>query len=300
MVRPAAFGWNAETAGTNAFQAQAPGRDGDSRDDAVRQFDRLAAALSDAGVRVHALDQLPGPACPDAVFPNNWCSLHHDGTAVLYPMLAPARRLERRKELLAMLQREGGYRLRRTLDLTSHERAGRFLEGTGSVVFDHHARMAYACRSPRTDDTVLAELCGALGYEPFVFDASDAAGRPIYHTNVMLAIGARTAVVCAESVTGAERGALVERLGAGGRAIVAVDRGQMAAFACNALELTNRAGEPVLALSARAWSAFDAAERGRLEGAVARVVAAEVPTIEALGGGSVRCMLAEVFLPHDC
>jgi hypothetical protein len=298
MLRPTAFGWNPETAGSNAFQQPGTVPAGLRQARALAEFDGLVGALASAGARVFALDE-PGPdACPDAVFPNNWVSLHHDGTVVLYPMMAPNRRRERRLELLARLEEQGGYVVKRLLDLTHHELAGRFLEGTGSVVFDHVARVAYACRSPRTDESVLRELCEELGYEPVAFDACDASGVPVYHTNVLLSIGTRSLIVCGAAIAASQRGPLLERLQAGTRQVVTIDHAQMAGFAGNALELHANGGATLLALSAGAWQAFGAAGREALLACVDTVVAAPVPTIEQLGGGSVRCMIAEVFLPR--
>jgi hypothetical protein len=296
MVRPASFGWNAQTALTNRFQIAPP--EGDLQSRALAEFDGLAGALADAGVDVHALADRIDPPCPDAVFPNNWVTLHADGTAVLYPMLAPNRRLERRPELLAELARRGRFDVRRLIDLTHHEIERRCLEGTGSVVFDHVTRVAYTCLSPRSDALVLRELCEELGYEPVAFDATDPAGRPIYHTNVMLAIGRRFVVVCADAVETGQRGALLERLAAADRRVMAIDASQMAAFAGNLLEVQTRGGESVLAISTRGLASFTPAARERLADCVDRVVAAPVPTIEDTGGGSVRCMIAEVFLPR--
>jgi hypothetical protein len=298
MVRPAAFGWNRETAASNAFQRQAAGAAGPDRVRALVEFDALVGALGAAGVVVHALAE-PGPgACPDAVFPNNWVSLHHDGTVVVYPMMAPSRRIERRMELIARIEELAGYGVSRLLDLSQHELSGRFLEGTGSVVFDHAGRVAYACRSPRTDESVLRELCEELGYEAVAFEASDAAGVPVYHTNVLLSVGTRSAILCAEAVSGSQRGALLERLRSSGRRVVTIDLAQMAQFAGNALELRANDGRSVLAMSDAAWWAFGPAGRELLRDCVDAVVASPVPTIERLGGGSVRCMLAEVFLPR--
>ena len=298
MVRPAAVGWNPETAGSNAFQRPVAGPAGPDQERALSEFDALVDALGTAGVGVYAIDE-PGPsACPDAVFPNNWVSLHHDGTVVVYPMMAPSRRIERRMELIARVEELGGYSVSRLLDLSHHELSGRYLEGTGSVVFDHAGRVAYACRSPRTDESVLRELCEELGYEPVAFDAADAAGVPVYHTNVLLSIGTRSAILCADAVAQAGRGPLLERLQAGGRRVVTVDLAQMAEFAGNALELRASGDSSVLAVSERAWRAFRPAERETLRDCVDAVVAAPVPTIEQCGGGSVRCMLAEVFLPR--
>ena len=296
LVRPAHFGWNAETAPTNAFQAATAPAEAGVPARARAEADALAAALAAAGVEVFALEE-PGPdPCPDAVFPNNWVSLHHDGTVVLYPMQAPSRRRERRMDLLASVETRGGRAVTRLVDLTHHERHGRYLEGTGSVVFDHAGGVAWACRSPRTDETVLAELCDELGYEPCAFDATDASGVAVYHTNVLLSVGARVAVACADAIAPGQRDAVLPRLAAG-RTLVTIDRRQMGEFAGNALEFATGAGRSVLALSARAWDSLDAAQRDTLSAQVDEVVAIRVPTIETLGGGSVRCMLAEVFLP---
>jgi len=297
MVRPASFGWNPETAASNRFQADAPA-DAAARAAAIAEFDALAAALRAAGVSVHALADLPAPACPDAVFPNNWVSLHADGTVVVYPMLARNRRHERRLELLLELERRGGFRVERLLDLTHHELRGRFLEGTGSVVFDHVTRTAYACISARTHAQVLEELCAELGYAPFAFDAADAGGAPVYHTNVVLAIGSSHAVVCAAAVPARQRAALLERLAAGGRRVLAIDPAQMASFAGNVLELRAADGARVLAGSQRAFASLEPLQRAALAACVDRTVAVAVPTIERFGGGSVRCMLAEIFLPR--
>jgi hypothetical protein len=299
MLRPAAFGSNPQTAGTNRFQADPRRASAGAAAEATREFDAAVAALEQAGVEIHVFADRPDPACPDAVFPNNWVSLHADGTVVLYPMLAPSRRLERRLELLMELERRGGFRVTRLLDLTHHELRGRFLEGTGSVVFDHRAGVAYACRSPRTDEDVLAELCEELGYRPHPFDASDDAGAPVYHTNVLMSVGTRFALVCADSIAPAQRSAVIDELGASGREVMLIDRRQMGCFAGNLLELRDRAGATVLAMSRRGHESLGGATSERLSRCVDRLVTVDVPTIETLGGGSIRCMIAEVFLPRD-
>jgi hypothetical protein len=297
MVRPAAFGWNAETAPTNRLQACVPGA-GDSHGPAVQEFERVVTELTRAGVEVHAFDDRPAPRRPDAVFPNNWVSMHSDGTVVLYPMLAPNRRLERRPELLAALVARGGFRIGRLLDLTHHEREGRFLEGTGSVVFDHVGRRAFASLSPRSDVAVLHELCAELDYEPVVFRAAGPDGTPVYHTNVLLSIGRRFALVCAEAIAAEERGEVMERLSDEGRRVVTISLAQMCGFAGNLLELGGQSSASVLAVSQRGWDSLGADARSQLAGQVGRVATIPVPTIEDAAGGSVRCMLAEVFLPR--
>jgi hypothetical protein len=179
-----------------------------------------------------------------------------------------------------------------------HELSGRFLEGTGSVVFDHAAKVAYACLSPRTDRAVLEELCEELEYEPFAFDATGTDGVAVYHTNVLLSIGRRNVIVCAESVPATQRAALLERLRASGRSVLEVSHGQMTAFACNVLELEASDGAAVLAMSARAHDSLGRRALDELRESVQRIVSVPIPTIEQRGGGSVRCMLAEVFLPR--
>ena len=298
MVRPAAFGWNPETQASNRFQQRGVGSTESMRDLAIAEFDRLERTLREAGVETHAVADRSEPASPDAVFPNNWVSFHADGTVVVYPMMAPSRRRERRMDLLAELEVRGGFEVERLVDLTHHELSGRFLEGTGSVVFDHVGRIAYACLSPRTDATVLRELCDELGYEPVTFVATDKAAVPAYHTNVVLAIGSRFAIVCADAVAVGDRSRLLERLGDGGRKVIAIGHGQMSSFAGNALELRSRDGKAVLAMSTRALQSLAPVAREALHRSVDRVVAVPIPTIEDHGGGSVRCMLAEVFLPR--
>jgi hypothetical protein len=296
MVRPARFGWNPQTDASNKFQQVDPQLKGQAAHFAQLEFDALVVQLRQAGVTVHAADDRSDPVCPDAVFPNNWLSFHADGTVVLYPMLAANRRCERRADLLTDLEHRG-YHVARVLDLTHHEADGRFLEGTGSIVFDHARRTAYACLSPRTDAAVLDELCAALRYEPCVFSAADPSATPIYHTNVILSIGTKFAVVALEAIADLDRCRVHERLLATGRTLIAIDQKQVREFAGNILELRGSDGAAVLALSSRALAAFGP-DTARLHQCVDRIVAAPMETIERLGGGSVRCMLAEVFLPH--
>lgn len=305
MVEPASFGANAETAASNAFQhaqqreGAAPATSGaDLNARARAEFAGLARALSAEGVRVHVAADDPDPPRPDAVFPNNWVSLHADGTRVLYPMLAPNRRSERRIDIVDAACEALGFRLRRTVDLSFHEREGRFLEGTGSLVLDHVQRVAYACRSPRTDEALVREWAAQLGYEPEVYTATDAGGAPYYHTNVVMWIGSRCAVLCSESLADADRARVRARLERSGREVIDITRAAVAAFAGNMLELATwdeaLGDASVLVMSATARAALDERTWQALSGSVDAVVVAPVPTIEWYGGGSVRCMLAEV------
>jgi hypothetical protein len=291
MIRPARFGANSETAASNFFQSSAPA------DDAVvaraqREFDALATNLAAAGVRVIEIAGAADDARPDEVFPNNWLSLHADGTAVLYPLLAPNRRRERRADVIETLRAQRVFAPRRIVDLTALERQEMYLEGTGSLVLDRTGRVAYACLSPRTHPQALTELGRELDYELVPFAAADREGRAIYHTNVLLAIGTRFAVLCTRAVAPPQRAALVERLAASGREIVDVSFDQLHAFAGNLLELATRGGA-VIALSKTALESLDAAQRKTLA-SYGELVATDIGTIERYGGGSVRCMLCEI------
>jgi hypothetical protein len=297
MVRPARFGCNPQTAESNAFQAKPELLAGqDLQEVALREFHGLAEALDRAGVEVLVAPDSEQPAKPDAIFPNNWVSFHHDGTVALYPMLAPNRRWERRDEILQQVVRDGGFRVSRTVDLTHRESEDKYLEGTGSVVLDRVHRVAYACSSPRTDLDVLGEFAQQLDYELMTFDAVDAGGAAIYHTNVLMAIGTGFAVVCSESIVNdAHRAAVLSKLGTTGHAIVEITAAQMAQFAGNILELAAPKGR-IIALSTTALGCLGAAQRRALESR-ATLIPAQIPTIERVGGGGVRCMLAEIHLP---
>ncbi len=296
MVRPASFGFNPETAATNAFATGAA--DPQLALLAEREFDAVAERLSNAGIELCILEDSPDPPRPDAAFPNNWVSFHADGTIVLYPMAAPTRRLERRPEALIELLANHGFAAGRTIDLTRHEAEQRFLEGTGSLVLDRPRRRAYAALGPRTDREVVAEFDAQLGYSTFLFDAADRKGRPIYHTNVLLSLSTRFALLCIEAVVESRRHVLIEKLEESGRTVIPVDYDQMRRFTCNAIELENKRGERVLALSSTARSGFRPEQIRALETLGGELVDADIPTIERVGGGSVRCMIADIHLPR--
>ena len=297
MVRPACFGFNPQTAASNAFQESADSRGGaEIQRLALAEFDGLARALQSAGVEVLIAPDSPLPVKPDAIFPNNWVSFHFDGTVALYPMLAPNRRSERREDVLEQVVREGRFHVSRTVDLTHREAEGKFLEGTGSLVLDRVHRVAYASLSPRTDLDVLGEFAQLLDYELVTFEAQDAAAQPVYHTNVVMAIGTRFAVVCGEAIVHPQhREAVFNKLRAAGHDVVDITQRQMREFAGNLLELSP-AGGPIVALSTTAWRSLGSAQRRILE-SHAEVVPVAIPTIERIGGGGVRCMLAELHLP---
>jgi hypothetical protein len=296
MVRPARFGSNPQTAATNAFQQSAPGGERDLQIKVLQEFDALANTLERAGVEVLIAPDSEEPPKPDAIFPNNWVSFHHDGTVALYPMLAPNRRWERREEILEQVVRTGRFHVSRTVDLTHREAEEKYLEGTGSVVLDRVNRVAYACSSPRTDLDVLGEFAQQLDYDLMTFDAVDASGAAVYHTNVLMAIGTGFAVVCAESIANNEhRTAVLGKLRATNHDIIEISQAQMAQFAGNVLELTAR-GSQLVALSTTALGSLQSAQRRMLE-AHGSLLPVPIPTVERCGGGGVRCMLAEIHLP---
>ncbi|HJV22349.1 MAG TPA: arginine deiminase-related protein [Holophagaceae bacterium] len=294
MVRPTRFDANPETMGSNAFQRPlAPGLDPQAR--ALTEFDGYVAALEAAGVTVLVVQDTPAPHTPDSIFPNNWVSFHADGTAILYPMEAPNRRLERRPDLLATVAEH--FELHRTLDLSPFEAAGRFLEGTGSMVLDREHHLAYLCRSSRSHPEAVQTFCEAMGYRAVWFDATDEGGMPVYHTNVMMALGRTLAVVCLEALDDrSQRVRLQAILRESGKVVLPITRAQMAAFAGNMIELQGWNGHPVLAMSRRAWEVLREDQRDLIR-AHAQPVVAPIDTIETCGGGGTRCMVAEIHLP---
>lgn len=298
MVRPAAFGSNPETLESNAFQQPPDAPRAEIAARALVEFDGVVEALRAAGVRVCIVDDLPEPRRPDAVFPNNWLTTHESGTVVLYPMEAPSRRNEVRHDIVEALQTMFHYRISRVLDMTPWSGKGLHLEGTGSMVLDRVSRTAFACLSARTSVELLGEFCHEMDYAPFAFRASDTDGVPIYHTNVMMWAGTQAAAVCLDAIEDAEeRGKVAARLAHGGRTVLELSREQMAQFAGNALELRATDTHPVIAMSARALGALTDAQRHVLE-AYARLAVSDIESIETYSGGSVRCMLAEIFLPR--
>ncbi|WP_317203099.1 citrulline utilization hydrolase CtlX [Janthinobacterium sp.] len=295
MIRPAHFLSNPQTAASNAFQRGGVD-DAAAQRAALSEFDAYVALLRGAGVGVVVVEDTPLPHTPDSIFPNNWVSFQGDGSALLYPMEAPNRRQERRLAVLAAVERE--FRIGRVADLAHFEADARFLEGTGSMVLDHDARIAYVCHSTRSHPEAMAAFVAQTGYQPLWFHARDRAGVAIYHTNVMMCIGSTLALVCLEAIgDGEERARVVAALGAAGKEVLAISFAQMEDFAGNMLELRGAGGRPVFAMSRRAWAALDDHQRGRIS-ACATPVLAPIETIERLGGGGARCMLAEIFLPR--
>jgi hypothetical protein len=298
MIRPVRFVGNPQTAASNRFQGAIADETAALQHVALREFSELAATLRTSGIEVIEFIDTPEPHTPDSIFPNNWVSFHADGTAVLYPMLAENRRAERRMDLLEALSAQHGFRIDRLIDLTHHERENRALEGTGSLVLDRVHRIAYACASPRTDLDVLGDFAQQLDYELIVFEANDRSGAPIYHTNVLMCVGENFAAICSECIREDERAGVLKVLQDTGHAIVDLSFDQMERFAGNMLELRTQAGEKRVAMSRSAFDALSADQRAQIERHAGPIVQADISTIERQGGGSVRCMLAEVFLPR--
>jgi hypothetical protein len=295
MVRPAAFGFNPQTAEDNAFQED-PGdlRDREIRELAREEFDGLLAKLRAVGVHVVVVEDTEVPRKTDAVFPNNWFSTHEDGLIITYPMISPIRRLERSSDVIDSLVDDYGYS--RLVRLESWEKENRFLESTGSMILDRPNRVAYACRSDRTDEKVLRQWAEMMEFSTIVFDATDNDGVPIYHTNVMLALGVDFAVICLECIRNeAERRAVEEALRASGREIVPITMAQVMSFAGNMLQVDGQDGR-YLVMSTAAYESLTAEQIATLE-QYTKLLHSSLTTIETYGGGSARCMMAEVFLP---
>ena len=294
MVRPAAFGYNVETAENNAFQNKPVSGKETIIQKAIKEFDNLVQILRAEGIVVEVIQDTSNPAKPDAIFPNNWLSLHDNGMVVTYPIFSPLRRPERRVEIIQHLARH--YQVKEHLAMEYFESQGLFLEGTGSMVLDRVNKIAYACLSPRTDRGVLQVWCEKMGYTPFTFIAMYDQ-QEVYHTNVMMAIGEGVCVASLEIVNQSERVAFRNHLAAGGREVVELSREQIGSFAGNMLAVRNQAGEQLMVMSSTAHQSLDKEQVEAIE-KYARIVSGDIRTIESVGGGSVRCMIAENFLPH--
>lgn len=297
MIRPARFASNPLTAASNLFQGRTNATASEQQQAAVREFDNLVDALRLARINVVVVEDTPEPHTPDSIFPNNWVSFHEDGRIVLYPMEAINRRTERRADIIETLSSEYKFQIKDILDLSEHENAGHYLEGTGSMVLDRSNRIAYACLSSRTQLGPLGDFAQRMDYEVVSFDAVDRDGIPIYHTNVLMNVGESLAVICEESIANVDqRTAVLTSLRDTGHEVVSLSYDQLDAFAGNMLELRNGAGERVVAMSTRAWESLDATQGQTLQ-ANGRIIHVAINNIEDSAGGSVRCMLAEIHLP---
>jgi len=294
MIRPVNFGFNEQTAESNAFQDKNADKNG-VNEKAQDEFDRMVNTLRDHGVDVMVVDDTTEPHTPDSIFPNNWVSFHNDGGVFLYPMQAENRRLERREDIINGL--EDNFTIKHVIDLSRFEEENKFLEGTGSMVLDRENKIAYACISPRTDPGVLALFCEQAGYQAVSFDAVDEKGKAIYHTNVLMCIGSGFAVICLDSIPNPHEKVMVkELLASTHKEIIDISFDQMNHFAGNMLEVKNKARETIIAMSKSAYDSLLEDQKISLK-KYGKLVYADISTIETNGGGSARCMMAEVHLP---
>jgi len=293
MIRPVHFAFNAETAVNNAFQQA--GNDNGIQEKAVAEFDAFVALLQQNGVDITVINDTQEPHTPDSIFPNNWVSFHHDGTVVLYPMYAANRRLERKPGVLSAIREK--FVTDNTIDLSGNEKEDAFLEGTGSMVLDRFNKIAYACLSPRTDYFVLTAFCEKMGYTPEVFDAIDQNGQAIYHTNVMMCVADQYVVICLDAIAAEhEKEQVSATIQKTGKAIIPISYSQMNHFAGNMLQVSNDKGEQLLVMSSQAFASLQKNQVEQLS-QYNRIIHSPLTNIETNGGGSARCMMAEVHLP---
>jgi len=293
MIRPANFAFNDETAGNNAFQVK--NNDEDVHSKALEEFDRFVSLLRKNDVDVTVVEDTPQPHTPDSLFPNNWVSFHQDGTLLLYPMYAPSRRAERKEHVLEKIYKQ--FRVTTKIDLSYYEKNNLFLEGTGSMVLDRDNRIVFACISPRTDRKVLDEFCKKMNYHAVVFTAVDGNGQRIYHTNVMMCVADKYVVICLDSIPDLEeKENLAEAIQKTGKEIIEINYDQLNNFAGNMLQIENNRGEKLLVMSTQALQSLFKDQVQKLN-EYNRIIHSPLATIEKNGGGSARCMMAEIHLP---
>jgi hypothetical protein len=291
LIRPANFGFNEKTAASNRFQKQ---EEFDAQE-VLAEFDAFAERLKEHGVNVFVFNDTPVPVKSDAVFPNNWISFHTDGTVILYPM-SDGRQDERRRDIVEKLREN--FHIERILDFSEYEKEGKFLEGTGSIVSDHENKINYACLSPRTDKELFEKVSQILGYKPVSFRAVDQGGEEIYHTNVMMCIGHAFSVICLDSIKDEkERRVVIESLRHSGKEVVDISFEQLNSFAGNMLAVSTNQNKTLLLMSEQASRSLAVEQKSTLA-KYCELLPLPIPTIETIGGGSVRCMIAEIFLPE--
>jgi len=290
---------NEQTAVNNFFQTQTDLLPNTVNAKAQKEFDDFVVKLRAVGIRVLVVQDTEDPDTPDSIFPNNWISFHENGDVALYPMFAENRRLERREAILEQVEAEG-FSIENIVDYTAAETENIFLEGTGSMVLDRENRKVYCALSPRADEDLLIEFCEDFEYTPVIFTAYQTVNNqrlPIYHTNVMMALGDRFAVVCLDAIDDKkEKKNFVEHLKQDNKEIIAITEAQMHQFAGNMLQVKNTEGKPYLAMSEAAYKSLTAIQIKSLE-KYSSLLHTHLETIESCGGGSARCMMAEVFLP---
>jgi hypothetical protein len=293
MIRPVNFGYNAETAVNNAFQVK--GEDKDVQNKALKEFDAFVNLLQQNGVDVTVVEDTIEPHTPDSIFPNNWISFHNDGSVLLYPMYAVNRRKERKQHVLEKIA--GKFSIKKSIDLSQYEKEDIFLEGTGSMVLDRDTKITYACLSPRTNEKAVADFCRQTGYTSVLFHAVDGSGKAIYHTNVMMCVADKYVVICLDSIPDKkEKEKVIETIKQTGKEIIDITIEQMNHFAGNMLQIENNKEEKLLVMSTQAYEALTDEQKKKL-GSFNKIIYSPLTTIETNGGGSARCMMAEVHLP---
>ena len=295
MIEPAAFGFNAETAQNNYFQINS--ENAETQTKALQEFKNFVEKLRSKGINVITVKDTLEPHTPDSIFPNNWISMHSDGTVVLYPMCAVNRRWERRNDILEMLQEK--FQAKEIVDLSASENEGKFLEGTGSMIFDHDYKIAYGSVSLRLDEKLFRDFCKKFGFTPVVFHSYQTANNerlPIYHTNVMMCVADKFVVICLDCIDDeTERVNVVNAIVNSGKEIVEISENQMQQFAGNMLQIQNAEGKKFLVMSQSAYQSLTEEQISTIE-KYSEIIYSDLETIETNGGGSARCMLAEVFL----
>lgn len=297
MIEPIAFGYNAETAKNNYFQVEQTGSDIQSK--ALAEFNTFVGKLRGKGINVITIKDTLDPHTPDSIFPNNWVSFHKDGKVVLYPMFASNRRVERREDIIESIGNQG-FEVSEIDDWSFSETQGHFLEGTGSMIFDHDNKIAYGSVSLRLDEKLFREFCSKYGFTPVVFHSYQTVGTerlPIYHTNVMMCVADRFVVICLDCIDDElEREKVIETIKNSGKEIIDISEEQMQQFAGNMLQVQNKDGEKFLVMSQTAYQSLNPEQVAAIE-KYCEIIYSDLNTIEVNGGGSARCMLAEVFLP---
>jgi hypothetical protein len=294
MIEPVAFGYNEQTAVNNYFQVQ---QEGNVQEKALREFNSFVEKLRSKGITVITIKDTISPKTPDSIFPNNWVSFHRDGKVVLYPMFAENRRLERRQDILELIKSQ--FKVEEIIDLSASERDNHFLEGTGSMIFDHDNKIAYGSVSLRLDEDLFRKFCAEFGFRPVVFHSYQTAGEerlPIYHTNVMMCVADKFVVICLDCIDDElEREKVIETIKNSGKELIEISEEQMHNFAGNMLQVHNNLGEKFLVMSQSAYRSLKPEQVAAIE-KYCEIIYSDLETIETNGGGSARCMLAEVFL----
>jgi len=297
MIRPCRFFSNPQTADSNKFQGRSKLSDNELQGAALSEFDTLVEKLRQEDINVYVFEDTPEPITPDSVFPNNWISLHSDGTVVLYPMEAENRRLERRIDIIEILKEEHGFYVKKIIDMSYLEDKEEYLEGTGSMILDHVNKIAYACLSSRTHKNALLNFSKKMGFSSIAFQAKDASGSDVYHTNVIMSLGEKIAVLCEDAIpANFEKKQIISSLKNSGHEIINITLDQMTSFAGNVLEVISNSDEHLMLMSERAKKSLTKEQSSTIE-KYCRIVSSPIQNIEDSAGGSVRCMIAEIALP---